>query len=93
MGNRPLGGYVFGERSKPKTEGAEYVLIYQIAQTFGVLVLPMRVGDPVVGEYADVTARRSVTHLTLLPGGRLPTLRSPMLFTPHFVGSKLPSLT
>ncbi|MDR1923721.1 MAG: hypothetical protein LBQ66_05035 [Planctomycetaceae bacterium] len=26
--------------------------------------MPMRVGDPVVGEYADVTARRSVTHLT-----------------------------
>jgi hypothetical protein len=30
----------------------------------GVLVLPMCVGDPIVGEYADVTARRSVTHLT-----------------------------
>jgi hypothetical protein len=27
------------------------------------LVLPVRVGDPVVG-YADVTARRSVAHLT-----------------------------
>ncbi|MDR1925311.1 MAG: hypothetical protein LBQ66_13155 [Planctomycetaceae bacterium] len=35
MGNRPLGGYVFGERSKPKTEGAENVLIYQIAQNVG----------------------------------------------------------
>jgi hypothetical protein len=31
--------------------------------TLGVLVLPMRFGDPVVG-VADVTARRSVTHLT-----------------------------
>ncbi|MDR1925917.1 MAG: hypothetical protein LBQ66_16235 [Planctomycetaceae bacterium] len=38
--------------------------------------MPMRFGDPAVGEYADVTARRSVTHLTLPPGGRLPTLRS-----------------
>ncbi|MDR1923622.1 MAG: hypothetical protein LBQ66_04535 [Planctomycetaceae bacterium] len=26
MGNRPPGGYVFGERSKPKTEGAENVI-------------------------------------------------------------------
>jgi hypothetical protein len=30
----------------------------------GVLVLPMRFDTPAVGEYADVTARRSVTHLT-----------------------------
>ncbi|MDR1924408.1 MAG: hypothetical protein LBQ66_08535 [Planctomycetaceae bacterium] len=34
MGNRLPGGCVFGERSKPKTEGAENVLIYQIAQHF-----------------------------------------------------------
>ncbi|MDR1925710.1 MAG: hypothetical protein LBQ66_15180 [Planctomycetaceae bacterium] len=36
--NRPPGGCVFGERSKTKTVGAENVLIYQIAPTFGVLV-------------------------------------------------------
>ncbi|MDR1925221.1 MAG: hypothetical protein LBQ66_12700 [Planctomycetaceae bacterium] len=27
--------------------------------------MPVRFGDPTVGEYADVTARRSVTHLRL----------------------------
>jgi hypothetical protein len=31
---------------------------------WGGLVLPMYFGDPVVGEYADATARRSVAHLT-----------------------------
>ncbi|MDR1923701.1 MAG: hypothetical protein LBQ66_04935 [Planctomycetaceae bacterium] len=27
VGNRPLGGCVFGERSKTKTEGAEHILV------------------------------------------------------------------
>ncbi|MDR1923033.1 MAG: hypothetical protein LBQ66_01565 [Planctomycetaceae bacterium] len=34
VGNRPLGGCVFGERSKPKTEGAENVSVKPKRPTF-----------------------------------------------------------
>jgi hypothetical protein len=62
--NRPLGGCVFGERSKPKTAGAEYVLIYQNAQNVGRFGFAGACSAPAVGEYADATAQRSVAHLT-----------------------------
>ncbi|MDR1923036.1 MAG: hypothetical protein LBQ66_01580 [Planctomycetaceae bacterium] len=49
MGNRPLGGYVFGERSKPKTVGAENASVKPKRPTFWAIESPVRVGDPVVG--------------------------------------------
>ncbi|MDR1925449.1 MAG: hypothetical protein LBQ66_13845 [Planctomycetaceae bacterium] len=67
MGNRPLGGCVFGERSKPKTERAENVLIYQIAQNVGRFGFADAFSAPAVGLRRRYSPRK--------PGSRLPTLR------------------
>ncbi|MDR1922851.1 MAG: hypothetical protein LBQ66_00635 [Planctomycetaceae bacterium] len=63
--NRPLGGCVFGERSKPKTVGRNTHRQNQNAQNIERVGFANAVSAPVVGEYADATARRSVAHLTL----------------------------
>ncbi|MDR1925488.1 MAG: hypothetical protein LBQ66_14040, partial [Planctomycetaceae bacterium] len=42
VANRPLGGCVFGERSKPKTEGAENVLVFSLPKTTRVGVVGAR---------------------------------------------------
>jgi hypothetical protein len=71
VGNRPLGGCVFGERSKPKTEGAEYASAKPKRPKRKADWLPMRFGDPTVGEYADATAWQSVAYLTITNAKKL----------------------
>ncbi|MDR1924040.1 MAG: hypothetical protein LBQ66_06670 [Planctomycetaceae bacterium] len=68
MGNRTPGGYVFGERSKPKTEGAENVLIYQIAQNvgrFGFVDACWRSSCRLAPTLFTKKAWQSVAHLTI----------------------------
>ncbi|MDR1922792.1 MAG: hypothetical protein LBQ66_00340 [Planctomycetaceae bacterium] len=48
----------------PRSSPRRFAAIVGYADGNG-LVLPTRFGDPAVGEYADVTAQRSVAHLTL----------------------------
>ncbi|MDR1922736.1 MAG: hypothetical protein LBQ66_00060 [Planctomycetaceae bacterium] len=51
MGNRLLGGCVFGERSKPKTVDRQTTLANpKRPKRRACWVLPVRLGDPVVGE-------------------------------------------
>jgi hypothetical protein len=64
VGNRLLGGYVFGERSKTKTEGAENVSVKPKRPKRRVCWFWRCVLAIQLSACADVTARQSVTHLT-----------------------------
>jgi hypothetical protein len=65
VGNRPPGGCVASESLSLADNGiAKTHQQNQNALRFGRVSFADAFSAPIVGEYADVTARRSVTHLT-----------------------------
>ncbi|MDR1924051.1 MAG: hypothetical protein LBQ66_06725 [Planctomycetaceae bacterium] len=76
VGNRPLGGYVFGERSKTKTVGRNTHRQNQNAQNVGRVNFVDAFSAPFVGLRRRYSPRK--------PGGRLPTLHLPTRFGVQF---------